>query len=108
MHKARLYNKDGSPRYIRCYETKRNPMIDRFTVVFGKAFCWGGEKYRGRVYYVSSSDNPTHPLGFYLHGEARAREFRPCGSRITWQELPEATRHLVMEEYKYIWEGGEA
>jgi hypothetical protein len=107
MRKAKFWNDDGSPRYIRCYEKKRNPTIDRFTVVFGRAYCWGGERYRGRVYYVGSSGNPTHPLGFYQHGEAWAWEFRPCGSRITWASLPEATRRLVLEEYAYIWEGGE-
>jgi hypothetical protein len=106
MKKAKLYNDDGSPRYIRCYETKRNPTFDRFTVVFSRAYNWGGEGYRNKVYYVGSSDNPAHPLGFYQHGEAWAWEFRPGGSRITWSELPEAIRWLVLEEYKDIWEGG--
>jgi hypothetical protein len=104
MGKAKLYNDDGSPRHVRCYEMRRNAPIDRFTVVFGRVCHRGGEKYRGSVCYISSSDNPTHRLGFYQHGEAW--EFRPCGSRITWWELPEAVQRLVMEEYKHIWEAG--
>jgi hypothetical protein len=47
MKKERLFKEDGAPRFIRCYETKRNPTIDRFTVVFTRANAWGGKECKG-------------------------------------------------------------
>jgi hypothetical protein len=41
--------KDGAPKYVRCYEKKRNPTIDRFTVVFCHASKFMGRDYIGRV-----------------------------------------------------------
>jgi hypothetical protein len=108
MGRAKLYKDDGSPRYIRCFQTKRNPTIYRFTVVYGRAFWWGGKEWRGRVFYVTMSDNPFHPAyGFCQHGEAMAWEFRPCGSRIRFQDLPEDCQKIVSVEYTHLWKGGE-
>jgi hypothetical protein len=101
--KRKLFNKAGEPRYIRCYETKRNPTIDRFVIVFTRASCFSGKDYIGRVLYVSASGNPCHPTGFWQHGEAWRHEFSPNGSRIKFSELPEQCRQLVLEEYKYLW-----
>jgi hypothetical protein len=103
MEKLKLYNEDGSPRWVKCYEVKRNPTFDRFTIVFSRANLWGGKAYRGKVYYVGSSDSPAHPLGFYQHGESWRWEFGSCGSRISWQDLPEAVRHAVMADYRGLW-----
>jgi hypothetical protein len=96
--------KDGAPKYVRCYEKKRNPPVDRFTVVFCHASKFMGIDYIGRVYYISADDRPTSPTGFYQHGEAWQREFRPCGSRITWWTLPEQLRGVVLAEYCDLWE----
>jgi hypothetical protein len=95
---------EGAPKYLRCYETKRNPTIDRFTVVFCHASKFMGRDYIGRVYYVGASERPTHPLGFYQHGEAWQWEFRPCGSRVRWWDLPEQLRGVVLAEYCDVWE----
>jgi hypothetical protein len=108
MSRAKLYNDDGSPRYVRCYETKRNPTVDRFTVVFTKANCFMGKDCIGRVYYAGMSGSPYHPVfGFYQHGEAWRWEFCPHGSRIRFQDLPEGCRKAVLEEYADLWKGGE-
>jgi hypothetical protein len=94
---------DGAPKYIRCYETKRNPTIDRFTVVFCHVSKFMGKDFIGWVYYVSADEKPAHPLGFYQHGMARRGEFCPCGSHIKWQDLPEKLRKAVFEEYCDVW-----
>jgi hypothetical protein len=103
MEKRKLYNKDGSPKYLRCYEVKRNPTIDRFTIVFAKASCFMGKAYVGRALYVAASGSPTRPLGFYQHGEADLREFRAPGVRVAFSSLPPALQEAVMEEYQYFW-----
>jgi hypothetical protein len=94
---------DGAPKYVRCYEKKRNPTVDRFTIVFCHASKFMGKDYIGRVYYVGASERPAHPLGFYQHGEAWQWEFCPCGSRIKWRDLPEQLRDVVLAEYCDVW-----
>jgi hypothetical protein len=95
---------DGAPKYLRCYEKKKNPPIDRFTIVFCHASKFMGDEYIGRVYYVSANGTPVHPQGgFYQHGEARQGEFCPCGSRITWWDLPEELRKVLLAEYCDVW-----
>jgi hypothetical protein len=91
---------EGAPKYLRCYEAKRNPPIDRYTIVFSLAPKFMGDEYRGRVYYVSANGIPRHPAGgFYQHGEAWAWEFRPCGSRVKWRDLPGELREVLLSEY---------
>jgi hypothetical protein len=96
--------KDGAPKYLRCYEKKKNPPVDRFTIVFCRASKFMGDEYIGQVYYVSADDTPTHPLGFYQHGAAWQGEFCPCGSRVTWRTLPEELRKVLLAEYCDVWE----
>jgi hypothetical protein len=101
---AMNFFKDGAPKYLRCYEAKRRPVIDRFTIVFCHASKFMGETYNGRVYFVSANGIPENPHGgFYQHGEAWRWEFRPCGSRGKWFDLPEKLREVVLEEYCAVW-----
>jgi hypothetical protein len=96
--------KDGAPKYLRCYEEKRNPPIDRFTIVFCRASKFMGKEFVGRVYFVSANGSPTDPGGgFYQHGEAAQGEFCPRGSRVKWFDLPEALRDVVLSEYCDVW-----
>jgi hypothetical protein len=96
---------DGAPKYLRCYEKKKNPPVDRFTIVFCHASKFMGDEYRGRVYYVSANGIPAHPQGgFYQHGEALQWEFCPCGSRVKWRDLPEELRKVFLAEYCDMWE----
>jgi hypothetical protein len=100
----RFFKEDGSPKYLRCYEVKRNPTLDRFTVVFGRASCFMGKEYIGRVYYVGASGNPRNPIsGFYQHGEAWAGEFHAPGSRVAFSSLPLELQEVVREEYNDVW-----
>jgi hypothetical protein len=53
---------------------------------------------------MSANGIPANPQGgFYQHGEARQGEFCPCGSRITWRDLPEELRGIVLAEYCDVW-----
>jgi hypothetical protein len=99
----RFFKEDGSPKYLRCYEVKCNPTIDRFTIVFTKASCFMGKEYIGRVYYVGASGSPRHPTGFYQHGEAWSWQFHAPGSRVAFSSLPQELREVIMEEYKCAW-----
>jgi hypothetical protein len=102
--KRKLFNEKGEPRYIRCYEAKKNPTLDRFTIVFTKAWAFMGKGFVGRVYYVGASEKPAHPQGFYQHGEAWQWEFCSGGSRVAWQDLPEELRETVLDEYCVLWD----
>jgi hypothetical protein len=95
---------NGAPKYIRCYEKKKDPPIDLFTIVFTRASAFMGKRFIGRVYYVSANGTPSNPQGgFYQHGEADKREFCPCGSRIHWMETPKELREIVLAEYCGLW-----
>lgn len=101
---AMNFFKDGAPKYLRCYEKKRKPPIDRFTIVFCRASTFMGDDYRGRVYFVSANGRPTDPQGgFYQHCEAWHWEFCPCGSHVEWWDLPEELREVVLMEYCDVW-----
>jgi hypothetical protein len=103
MSKARLYKENGEPKFIRCFEQKRNPAIDRFCVVYTRANVWGGKEMHGRVFYVAMSDKPFHPLGFGQHGEAEQGSFRAIGSRVEFSSLPADCQKLVKQDYAELW-----
>jgi hypothetical protein len=93
---------DGVPRFIRCYEEKRCRSADRFCVVYTHA-SWFDPAYRSRTVYRGMSDDPYHPLGIGYFCDAWRWEFRPCGSRITFHELPEPCQRLVISDYLDLW-----
>jgi hypothetical protein len=101
MKAEKLY-KDGVPRFIRCYEEKRSKYADRYCVVYTH-LNWVNRDYRGRVFYVSMSAEPYHPLGIGQHGEAWQWEFCPKGSRITFHDLPADCRQVVLNDYAELW-----
>jgi hypothetical protein len=103
MDKARLYLPDGKPRFIRCYNTRRNPAIDHITVVYTRANTWGGKAYTGTVFYVGMSDRPFHPHGFCQHGESPRRQFHAGGSRIPFHSLPTDCQKQVIADYASLW-----
>lgn len=106
MDKAKLFKENGGPRFLKCFESKRAEAIDRFTIVFTRArqFMGNKEDWLNRVYYVSANGVPDDPAaGFYQHGEAPLRQFRPCGSRISFSALPERLRRTVLNEYRELW-----
>ena len=105
MDKEKLFTADGEPRFVRCFETRRQKVWDKYTVVFSRADLWDKTGlYKGRVCYMSMSGDPFHPQGFCQHGEARQGEFRARGSRIPFALLPPDCKKIVACEYREIWE----
>jgi len=100
--KNRYYRDNGEPKYIRCYEIKKNPPIDRFTVQFTRASSCLGSTYIGRVYYLAMSEAPFHPQGFGQHGE-HAGKLGHCGSVIKFSDLPNDCQKAVAETYAELW-----
>lgn len=94
---------DGKPRWVRCYDNG-GETFDRYTVVFTGHF---QKNFPGECYYVGMSEHPSHPQGFGQHGEAKIMIDRPAyshiGKRITFDDLPEDCRKLVLSDYLEIW-----
>jgi len=98
----------GIPKYIRCYESK-DDCLDPYTVVFSG-------RYRhttgGRFLYISMSASPFHPQGIGQHGCSETPIDTPTyghlGRKITFEELPEDCRRLVLKDYKGLWSLGES
>jgi hypothetical protein len=101
--KAKLFLKDGTPKYIACYETKRNPTLDRFCVVFTR-LAFHDKAYRGLVTYRAMSTYPCAPQGFGQWGEAKQGEFRAGGSKIKFSELPVDCQRLIIADYCAMWD----
>jgi hypothetical protein len=58
---------------------------------------------RGRVYFVTMSEQPFHPLGFGQHGEGEQGSFDPCGSKIDFSSLSPDCQKLVKRDYAELW-----
>jgi hypothetical protein len=102
MTEEKLFREDGTPRFIRCFETKRDASIDKYCVVYtglGRL----DKAYRFRVQYVSMNAGPYHPQGFCQHEEAATWEFCPRGSRIRFYDLPVDCRRVVIDDYCDWW-----
>jgi hypothetical protein len=82
---------------------KRNPTVDRFTVVYTRANVWGGKDYCGRVFYLGMSHDPFLPQGFVQHGEAWRWQFNPGGSRVEFSSLPSDCQEFVKRDYAELW-----
>lgn len=98
---------NGRPRWIRCYDNG-GKTFDRYTVVFtGRQ--GGGRSGRGM------SAHPTHPQGFGQWfdydraqlGRGQHAVDRPAyahlGKRITFEDLPEDCRALILRDYREMW-----
>lgn len=85
----------GKPHYIRCYY---NPhYLDCYTVVYTKKNC-----------YVGMDAHPFSPQGIGQHGESDSPIDRPAyahlGRRISFDDLPDDCKRLVMQEYTHLWD----
>jgi hypothetical protein len=101
----RLLPTDQTPRYLRCYDNG-GKTIDRYTIVFTGRY---RHKTGGAQWYVGSSAYPTHPQGFYQHGEHTGWSVdRPTyshlGKRVRFADLPGAVRRCVLSDYRYLWD----
>jgi hypothetical protein len=104
----------GVPRWIRVYDND-GETADRYTVVFtGRYKCC--DRHCGMAQILSMSASPFHPQGVGMHAEApkgfdcNRSGFAPAigrrnhlGKRITFAELPEDCRTIVMRDYRELW-----
>ena len=92
---------EGIPKYIRCYDNG-GESFDRFTVVYT-----GNYAKRKGCDYVGMSEHPFRPQGFGQHGWDREVIDRPAyshlGRKVTFQDLPEDCKRLVLNDYREIW-----
>lgn len=107
----------GIPRWIRAYDNggveSPGGSGDRYTVCFtGRAGSADGE-----YSYRAMSESPFHPQGIGLwcsnknhHCDVNRHGFAPAlgrkchlGKRISFRELPDDCRKLVLQDYREIW-----
>jgi hypothetical protein len=81
----------GQPVYLDAYDNEAS--VDRYTLVFRGPNGWS---------YVGSSDNPTHPQGFWQHGEGLIPGHYH-GVKIALSELPEEVLKCAIREYEEIY-----
>lgn len=95
---------EGVPRYIRCYDNQ-GASIDRYTVCFTGHYL---HKTDRQFISICMSDFPCHPNGVGLTGEHSERidypSYRHLGTKITFADLPEACKKLVVERYEQLWD----
>lgn len=95
-----VWNPDGSPRWIRCYDNG-GETFDRYTVVFT----------RGKRCYLGMSQHPAHPQGYGMHGEwpkgeapiDRLGGYSHLGKKIKFSDLPEDCQKAVNNTYGALW-----
>ena len=92
---------NGIPRYIRCYDNE-GKTFDRYTVVYT-----GRYRKNDDFLYVGMSANPFDAQGFGQHGWSHYPIDRPTyghlGKKITFADLPDDCRELVIRDYMFIW-----
>lgn len=102
----------GIPKYIRVYDNG-GESFDRYTVVFtGNYNNIGVKKRTGNprksYFYVGMSERPFALNGFGQHGESDSIIDRPTyghlGKKITFNDLSEDCKKLVVSDYKDLWE----
>lgn len=100
--RKRYYFEDGTPRYIACWEYKKQVGGEKYTVTFQHAGRSGMTPHH--VHGVGMSADPYHPQGIGMHFELHVTECRKSfGSRISFKDLPEQCQRLVRSDYDEIW-----
>jgi len=71
--------------------------FDRYTIIYPDGS------------YVAASVNPTHPQGFWQHGEGLeiGGDNHHLGKLITFSELPDVCQRLVIQELQSEFQGEE-
>jgi len=86
----------GVPRYVRIWD--KEDEHDRYTVLFTKK---ANQGHDGRYFmYVSLTVS-----GAYYHGELRSdHQGKHLGKRITFDQLPECCKTIVITDYEDLWD----
>lgn len=96
------------PRYIRVYDNG-GKSADRYTCVFTGRYC---HKTGGDHLYLGMSSNPFDALGVGQHGFSSTLIDRPkyshLGKPVSFDDLPEDVKTLIVHDYLYLWDFIEA
>lgn len=100
---APIVNGKRIAKNIRLYDNG-GETVDRYTAVFT-----GNYKGRTQCDYIGFNHIPNSPnMGFWQHGSDRNIIDKPSyshlGKKISFSNLPEKCRKLLMDEYCDIWE----
>lgn len=98
----------GVPRHVRIYDNG-GESIDRYTVVFTGRI---PGKLPGWTLYLAMGEHVGSGRGVCQHGETFGPIDRPryghLGRKISFGELPEGCRKMVLSDYRDLWDlGGE-
>jgi hypothetical protein len=105
---TKKYNEDGTPALIVCFDSG-DSCWDRYSVIFMGHYDMGGNSL-----YLGMSSCPYNPQGFCQHGEVGGQfspedkewveeNFSDWGKIISFYDLPDQCKELVMAVYKDIW-----
>jgi len=104
---------DGVPKYVRCYDNGGRS-ADRYLVVYTGPY----RKRTGGTLYCGMNSQPTHPQGIgmmdtfwraWTHDDGTIQydidrpRYSHLGARITFDQLPEGCRKLVINDYEWLW-----
>jgi hypothetical protein len=95
----KIFNDDGSPKWVRIYDNGGGS-FDRYTAVFT-----GNYKNRptGLCEYISFNT----PASFWMHEESRTIIDRPAyshlGKQIGFYDIPVESQGALMADYKCAW-----
>ena len=98
--RARFYHPDGTPKYVACWEYKKQSDGERYTVTFqhaGKT----DKLFPGHVTGLGMNAEPYHGICTRFDVPGGRTSF---GTRISFKALPEECKRLVIAEYDYIWD----
>lgn len=91
---------EGAPEYILDVFDWGPECVDRYWVLFGGSLLEPALLDLRKVFALSMSAQPDHPMGVSMWGETPAR-YRPAHRRIRWLDLPENIRaHVVRRATK--------
>ena len=99
---------NGQPKYVRVYDNEES--ADHYTVVFTG-------NYGEYKLYIGMSGAPFHPQGVCQHGETEHMidvrngswgavpigKKNHLGKRITFDDLPDDCKKVVISDYTDIW-----
>jgi hypothetical protein len=90
----KLYNGDGSPKFVRCYVTVGRRVLERYTAVYRHP-----EKSKVYVYRTIGAEGP----GTVQTVDLRKHGLYPGDKLVSFALLPQRVRSVVQCDYRELW-----